>query len=224
MAELKTYTWEEILQLTSCRPGETKLGEGMEILQGTDEMAGSESRFVLLGICEDIGVRANLGTGGAHTAWQDALRSLVNVQFTEKLAHVALLGFLDFSKEMQLSKELDPKEPADLKKLRELVQEVDEAVAETVSAIFAAGKKPILIGGGHNNSYPILKAFSGTRGGPVNVINLDAHADFRALEGRHSGNGFSYAFHENLLNKYAVIGLHENYNSYRMIRGHGEPS
>jgi arginase family enzyme len=30
----------------------------------------------------------------------------------------------------------------------------------------------------------------------VNAINFDAHSDFRILEGRHSGNGFSYAYEE----------------------------
>jgi formiminoglutamase len=46
----------------------------------------------------------------------------------------------------------------------------------------------------------------------INCINSDAHTDFRAQEGRHSGNGFSYAFHEGFLKNYAVVGLHENYN------------
>ncbi len=219
MAELKTYTWEEILNLTSSRPGETKLGDGLEILGSTEELAESECKFVLLGICEDIGIRANHGTGGARTAWPEALKALLNVQFTEKLAPVALLGELDFTEELESAKSLDAKVPADLRKLRELVETVDRQVAEVVSAVFEAGKKPVLVGGGHNNAYPILKAFAGSRTDEsVNVINIDAHADFRTLEGRHSGNGFSYAFHEDLLHKYAVIGLHENYNSLRMIR------
>ncbi|HEY0899255.1 MAG TPA: formimidoylglutamase [Sphingobacteriaceae bacterium] len=218
MANLKTYTWEEALQLTSCRLGETKLGEGIEILTGTEDLEASESKFVLLGICEDLGVRANLGIGGAHTAWPDALKALVNVQFTEKLAPVALLGYLDFSEEMQKAESLDVKIPQDLQQLREMVSMVDQAVSEIVAEIFKSGKKPILVGGGHNNAYPIIKAFTETRGESVNVINLDAHADFRALEGRHSGNGFSYAFHENHLHKYAVLGLHENYNSHRMVK------
>lgn len=217
MAELRTYEWEEIFKLTTCRPGETKIGEGIEIFSEVSQIADSEAKFVLLGICEDLGVRANLGIGGTHTAWHDALKALVNVQFSEKLGTMALLGYLDFSSELDKAAQLDPTNPQQLQELRNLVTEVDAVVAHTVAAIFAAGKKPILIGGGHNNAYPIIKAFAEAKGEPVNVINLDAHADFRALEGRHSGNGFSYAFHENLLQKYSVIGLHENYNSARMI-------
>ena len=48
---------------------------------------------------------------------------------------------------------------------------------------------------------------------PVNTVNLDAHSDFRSEEGRHSGNGFSYAFAEGFLDKYFIFGLHENYTS-----------
>lgn len=45
----------------------------------------------------------------------------------------------------------------------------------------------------------------------INCINLDAHTDFRPSEGRHSGNGFRYAEEDGFLQKYCVIGLHENY-------------
>ena len=54
-------------------------------------------------------------------------------------------------------------------------------------------------------------------GKPINAINFDAHSDFRALEGRHSGNGFSYAFEEGFLKKYFIFGLHENYNSKNVL-------
>jgi formiminoglutamase len=39
----------------------------------------------------------------------------------------------------------------------------------------------------------------------VNAINFDAHSDFRILEGRHSGNGFSYAYEEGFLKKYFIF-------------------
>jgi formiminoglutamase len=37
------------------------------------------------------------------------------------------------------------------------------------------------------------------------AINFDAHSDFRILEGRHSGNGFSYAYEEGFLKKYFIL-------------------
>jgi formiminoglutamase len=75
-----------------------------------------------------------------------------------------------------------------------------------------------VIGGGHNNAYPLIK---GTAKGfvkagllplaQINAINLDAHTDFRPVEGRHSGNGFRYAEEDGYLLKYCAIGIHENY-------------
>jgi formiminoglutamase len=50
-------------------------------------------------------------------------------------------------------------------------------------------------------------------GKPVNAVNFDPHTDFRILEGRHSGNGFSYAYEEGFLKKYFIFGLHESYIS-----------
>jgi len=45
----------------------------------------------------------------------------------------------------------------------------------------------------------------------INSINLDAHSDFRPVEGRHSGNGFRYAEEDGFLEKYCILGLHENH-------------
>lgn len=49
-------------------------------------------------------------------------------------------------------------------------------------------------------------------------MNLDAHTDFRSLEGRHSGNGFSYAFKKCFLDRYFMFGLHENYSSKKVFK------
>ena len=70
--------------------------------------------------------------------------------------------------------------------------------------IVLADKKPIIIGGGHNNAYGNIKGTSLAIGEPINVINFDAHSDFRPEEGRHSGNGFSYAYTEGFLNYYFI--------------------
>ena len=81
-----------------------------------------------------------------------------------------------------------------------------------------AGKTPIIIGGGHNNSYGNIKGTSLAKNSAINVINFDAHTDFRPEEGRHSGNGFSYAFAEGFLKNYFIFGIHENYTSDRIFK------
>lgn len=220
MKHLKHYTKKNISDLTRKRSGETKLGECVQSLTDLSELKNSGAKFVLLGLPEDIGIRANHGRGGAHTAWQPALSNILNMQSNAFLKgdELLILGHVNFDDLMKHA------ENADISTLRKLTGEADERVTETIRVIVAAGKIPVVIGGGHNNSYGNIK---GTAQGlldsgkitqaKINVLNSDAHTDFRAMEGRHSGNGFSYAFHEGFLNKYAVVGLHENYNSQNVL-------
>jgi formiminoglutamase len=123
-----------------------------------------------------------------------------------------VVGYFDFTAWKSNSKN----KPVEV--LRETVAKIDKLVAEVIQKIVAAGKIPIIIGGGHNNAYGNIKGAtlglldSGrSKTASINVINLDAHTDFRILEGRHSGNGFSYAFSEGYLGRYAVLGAQENY-------------
>ena len=84
---------------------------------------------------------------------------------------------------------------------------------EIVKPYVIKGYIPIVIGGGHNNAYPIIKTISESFNQAIHVFNLDPHADCRALEGRHSGNSFSYAKEHGFIDQYTVFGLHKNYNS-----------
>src|SRR5690606_270407 len=101
--------------------------------------------------------------------------------------------------------------------LRKAVELIDDRVYSVFKKIFDKGKIPVVIGGGHNNAYPLLKAAAASSGGKVNATNLDFHADLRNLEGRHSGNGFSYAIEHGFLNRYAIVGLSEYGNNERIF-------
>ncbi|MFM6976919.1 MAG: formimidoylglutamase [Sphingobacteriaceae bacterium] len=213
MSKLDIYTPADLADMTLVREGETKLGQQMSTVSDLEALKAHPAKFVLIGLPEDIGVRANGGKAGAAGTWAPSLKALCNIQCTEKLLGESLLvlGHLDFTEEMVNS------QVADTEGLRSLVRDIDEGVFSLLLQIFESGKTPLVIGGGHNNAYPILKALSTHRKKGINVINIDAHADFRALEGRHSGNGFSYAFADGFLDKYAICGLHENYNSQYII-------
>ena len=203
--------------LINRRAGEVKIGERVAILYNENEIAlslhQSDANFVLLGIPEDIGVRANGGVGGAHTAWTPALKALLNMQSTAICsgADLLVLGAFDFSDWMKAS--LDE----DLDALRQRVAAIDETVAPLIQLIVAAGKMPIVIGGGHNNAFPLLKGASLAKGMAINCINLDAHSDYRVMEGRHSGNGFRYAKDAGYLSRYSIVGLHRPYNSHAVL-------
>ena len=217
--KLSTYLQADISDRLSVRPGETKLGECIKILTNTEELNSASVDFVLLGLPEDIGIRANFGIGGAYTTWEQALKAFLNIQSTTKLngAEVGLLGYVNFEQEMTWANSYDLKTPHGIKQIRALVSKIDTVIADILFQIFQSNKIPILIGGGHNNCYPILKALAKHHKQAVSTINIDAHADFRPMEGRHSGNGFKYAMHEGYLSHYAVIGLHQNYNAQPML-------
>ncbi len=173
------------------------------------------AKYVLLGIPEDIGVRANYGNAGTSTAWEAALKSFLNIQlnYFADAGNVILLGEIDCDIQMQQAENLSMEDGHSVEKLGELVTQIDHKVSIIVKTIIEAGKFPIIIGGGHNNSYGNLKGASEALKNPVNCLNFDAHTDFRALGYRHSGNGFSYAFEDGFLNRYFTFGLHRNYTS-----------
>jgi formiminoglutamase len=208
---------EHLQLLVNHRPGEVKLGEKVALVLPTatweECLLQSNAAFVLLGIPEDIGVRANAGLGGAHTAWASALQSLLNIQSTAQFTgeELLVLGHLDFSEWMQASQDMS------VEQLRQLVAQIDNELYPIIQKIIEAGKIPIVIGGGHNNAYGLLKGASLAYEQAINCINLDAHSDYRIKEGRHSGNGFRYAKSEHYLSQYAMVGLHENYNSAAII-------
>jgi formiminoglutamase len=224
MEKLLRFTNIDLAKITNHRSGEVKFGEKMlTIPKDTASVASflhnTSARYVLFGIPEDIGVRANYGRPGAHSAWECAIRSIANIQFNKfcKGNELLVLGQLNLEDEMKEAAELDYHKIADRKKFSDLVIRIDKEVAHLISIIVNAKKIPIIIGGGHNNSYGNIKGTALAKGKPVNAINFDAHSDFRILEGRHSGNGFSYAFEEGFLNKYFIFGLHENYTSKKVL-------
>ncbi|WKE65361.1 formimidoylglutamase [Gallaecimonas kandeliae] len=220
--KLKVYTHSDVARLISHRPLETKVGEALTLLpQGedlSDRLAKAKSlgaRFALLGVPEDLGPRANLGKGGAELGWPAFLQRFLNLQSQPGFPtqSLLLLGELELNDLMAQGQELSAQRPEQLAKLRELVGEVDKRLAPVIKAIAKAGLIPIVIGGGHNNAFPIIQGMHQALGDPMAVLNIDPHADFRPMEGRHSGNGFRYAHEGGHLAQYQVLAMHSWKNS-----------
>ena len=218
------YSKQDVLSLTKIRRFETKVGEKVQVLanpQNFEEaLQQSTAKFVVFGIPEDIGVKANHGIGGTDTAWHPFLQSFLNIQSNDFLegSNILLLGHFDFGDLSVIIESNAHDYDEKINAYRHAVNEIDEAVEPFVKLITQYNKIPVVIGGGHNNCYPLIRgAAKGLyRAGAVplasiNCINLDAHADFRAMEGRHSGNGFTYAEEDGYLQKYCIIGVQENY-------------
>lgn len=212
----RSLSGNHLSDMINTRVGEMKIGEMIHFantFDWKDSVRYTSPKFVIIGIPEDIGVRANGGIGGAHTAWYSFLKSFLNIQSTSVFSgeEVTLLGAFDFEEYMTDSQTMNEDQ------LRELVNKIDEEVQNVISFLIRKEKIPIIIGGGHNNTYPIIKGVASELKDSINSINLDAHSDYRPMEGRHSGNGFRYAKAEGYMDKYAVVGLHQNYNSASVV-------
>ncbi|SDS46798.1 formiminoglutamase [Formosa sp. Hel1_31_208] len=223
MEHLKPFTSSDLKSLLNKRSKESKFGEHISILSDYsniyEQLINLDVNYVIFGIKEDVGVFANYGHTGTSRAWDAVIKSLLNMQ-SNAYTHpkkVLILGHLEFDTYQSKINELDPHIKKDITKARKLVSKIDQSVAFLVSQIVSAGKIPIIIGGGHNNAFGAIKGTALALKKPINAVNFDAHHDFRAEEGRHSGNGFSYAFAEGFLKQYFVFGLHENYTSEKIF-------
>jgi formiminoglutamase len=215
MTQLIHFTPDDLTRLLSPRAGETKIGQRVQLLDAQlarpaalAQARQAGARFAIIGVGEDIGPRANLGRGGATDAFEPAVKQLLNLQSNRFLDGVEILiaGQLE-TEDLQLGTD------APLETLRHNVQQLDKRVIQLATEILDAGLEPIVIGGGHNNAYGLLMAVKASTGKSAAAVNLDPHSDFRLREGRHSGNGFSYAAASGALEHYHVLGLHELKNS-----------
>jgi formiminoglutamase len=224
MRHFKFYNKTDILYLTRLRKFETKLGERIQsvpdTLQFESFLRTTTARFILIGIPEDIGVKANNGIGGADTVWLSFLQQFLNIQSNDFFDgnEMVLAGHFDFGDMQYLIDTTARTEEEKLEAYRHAVNTIDDEVETVIKIITEAKKIPVVIGGGHNNAYPLIKgaAKGWHKAGmiqlaQINCINLDAHTDYRPAEGRHSGNAFRYAEEDGYLQKYCVIAIHENY-------------
>ncbi|MEH6464830.1 MAG: formimidoylglutamase [Shewanella psychromarinicola] len=208
------FTQQHCDTLLNLRPNETKIGQQVYLAsaelslgQNAHDAKSSGAQFAIIAIAEDVGPRANLGRGGADDAFVTSMKQLLNLQSNRFLNgnECAILG--------QISLDTPLPATATIEQLRQATAQLDSIVIAAISQIMQAGLEPIVIGGGHNNAYGLLMATKATTGLPVAAVNLDPHSDFRPREGRHSGNGFSYAAANGALDHYHILGLHELKNS-----------
>ena len=212
----RLFTEADRDRYTQSRPGERRVGQTMPILDkwdGARDHAGL--KVVILGIPESIGPQANLGRDGAQRGWEAFLARFLNMQSNPYLKgpSVAIAGMVETE---DLQQQIDPQDTDETRfnAWREVVGKLDVRVRQAIHDLRLPKRITlVVIGGGHNNAYPIMKAL----GPGATVVNVDPHADFRAREGRHSGNPFRYAMEEEVLHTYIPVGLHKAYNNAESI-------
>jgi formiminoglutamase len=233
MQHFHYYTKQELLEQVKLRKYEAKLGERVQVVNTNEQSSDLHVKFdgpasyVCFGIPESIGIMGNYGVKGAENTWFHFVKSFLNLQSTDLCfgENIILAGYFDFSSVSKIIEEHSFSSEERIDACRHAVANIiDEEVEELVKAIVMAGKIPIVIGGGHNNAYPIIKGIAKTLykkslipSAIINSINLDASAEYRILEGRHSGNPFRYAMEEGYLKRYAVVGLQESINPQSMM-------
>jgi formiminoglutamase len=202
-----------IEKLTNKRAGEVKIGERIEAIDSIDTLIEKPQSYVLLGIPEDIGVYTNLGKTGTKLMWDNFLSVFLNMQENQHNSSedVLILGEIDCEHELNDARTLDQNHKDYYIFLGDIVEKIDHKVETTLSKIFKAGKIPIIIGGGHNNAYGIIKGYYNAFNQPINILNIDAHTDLRRTDYRHSGNGFSFALEQQMIEKYFIFGVHKAY-------------
>lgn len=209
---IEVYDDNFVKQVTKIREGSIKIGETIELLEQKnewqEEVNNSFSRFVLVGIEEDIGTRAADIYTDTRGVFDSTLIQFLNLQDNLYLtgADILLLGKINTQ---DLTEELRFLGNAP-EQIYNCVDRLDQRVYEVAKIIFEAGKLPILIGGGQNNAYPLLKALKDTKNQTVNSMSIAAHTCLAPPKGRTARNSYSYALLDHILNHYYVFGIHES--------------
>ncbi|MEM8756278.1 MAG: formimidoylglutamase [Planctomycetota bacterium] len=158
----------------------------------------------LIGLPDDTGVALNFGNPGAGTG-PDAFRAALAQYGTATPESLNWPAVFDVGN-VQPGTELD---------------ETHRRVTEATAALLDAGLLPVAIGGGHDLTFPFVRAVA-ERSGPLGGIYLDAHLDVREEPG--SGMPFRALVEHSGVARLDVIGLDRFSNTHdhtRWFLAHG---
>jgi formiminoglutamase len=158
---------------------------------------GEAPRAALLGFPVDEGVRRNGGRPGAAQgprAIRQALYRLTPDAFGFEV-HAALLTRTRDLGDLRVTGDLEADQAA---------------LGQVLAGLLRAGTFPVVLGGGHEAAYGHFLGYV-EAGTPVEILNIDAHADVRETgDGRgHSGSPFRQALlhPSGTCRRYRVAGL-----------------
>ncbi len=139
-------------------------------------------RVALLGLPDDTGVLLNggrVGAAGGPAAFRAAL-SLFGECY-DALAHRELgVGVFDAGDVIPAA----PKGPSEGEGTREpALRQTHDRASEAVAAMLGAGLIVVCVGGGHDLTFPTIRALARRAGGPVGGVNVDPHLDVRETAG-----------------------------------------
>lgn len=165
-----------------------------------DLNAGVPEGICFLGFCSDVGVKRNLGRAGAVEGPDAIRKALVNLA-------------IHFDEEKRMT------DVGDVVVSGDQLENAQKEFARYVAIIVKKGSFPVLLGGGHEISYPhgagVLDMFPDQK---IGMINFDPHFDLRAYpQGAHSGSWARQLFEEHKNFHYLPIGINEAVNISSMF-------
>ncbi len=176
------------------QPGDPRVAAVVRRLQSPSDLdAVRAGDLVLLGICNDLGVRQNGGRAGAAEG-PLALRRALGKLSADILGPLRLFDAGD----------LGPERSHDYEGLFRLGEEV-------LRDIFARGAIAVVVGGGHDCAFATYRGLVAA-GLQPSVLNVDAHLDVRPTHEASSGNPF-YRMLEDGLGELTEVGLLSAINS-----------
>lgn len=174
----------------------------------TNSRAGCD--IALLGLPDDLGVRLNHGRPGAAIG-PFAFRA-------------ALAKYGTATPQIRLPRVFDA---GDVTPEPDSLDETHRRVTEAAAALHDQGLLPVGIGGGHDLTYPFVRAAAEHAGEPLVGVYFDAHLDVRAEEG--SGMPFRRLVEGEHCREFHVHGLDQFSNTAEHVAwfhahgGHVDP-
>ncbi len=161
-----------------------------------EEVPLFDDKWILIGFSGDEGVRRNNGRVGAKNGPESIRKAASSLPIPRPDFVIPDLG--DFVAETDL-------------------QNDQNELSEVISGIHSTRNRSILIGGGHEITYPhfkgLKKAYPDKR---IGILNIDAHYDLRAVDteiGPTSGTGFYQILREYPDTGYLILGVNDASNT-----------
>ncbi|MCC6930067.1 MAG: agmatinase [Gemmatimonadaceae bacterium] len=153
---------------------------------------GVRGRPVLLGVCHDASSSFLRGAADAPAAIRRELQSTASNAWSERLQLIAPGVAWDDAGDVALGDD-DPR----------------AAIEQAVDALLAAGRRPVVLGGDHSITYPVLRAVR--RHHPrLTILHLDAHNDlYESFEGDRFSHASPFAriMEEALADQLVQVGI-----------------
>lgn len=163
-------------ELWQGRDDSTEAANALRLFQtihraGRFEPQAMSGDIALLGFACDEGVRRNKGRTGAAKGPETLRRALANMASHDGHDRCVDMGTISA--------------------VGEALEDAQQALREAVTACQRAGKRTLVLGGGHETAFGhgagVLDAFPAEE---VGIINLDAHLDLRFADRASSGTPF----------------------------------